>query len=151
MLTSDSTGRFAHSGKIKSAGKDLSPESNAVRMTEVEPPFDNGLTQPPRSSAFKLQIHAMFLDTSLNSLATVRSTIYQNLLESAMKLYRYAKSMAKGRPSGALLRSKSTPGCEIASCTSIFPKAACSCGTNNFLRDNPRSRQTGCCPRSEQT
>lgn len=147
----DSTGRFAHSGKIKSAGKDLSPESNAVRMTEVDLPFGNGLTQPPRSSAFKLQIHVMFLDTSLTSLATVRSTIYQNLLESAMKLYRYAKSMAKGRPPGALLRSKSTPGSEIASCTSIFPQPACSCGTNNFLRDNPRSRQTGCCPRSEQT
>lgn len=119
MLILHSTGRFAHSGKIKSAGEDFSPESNAVRMTEVDLPFGNELTRTLRSSAFKLQIHAMFLDTRLNSLATVLSTIYQNLLESAMKLYRYAKSMAKGRPPGPLLRSKSTPGREIASCTSI--------------------------------
>ena len=50
----------------------------------------------------------MFLDTELNSLATVLSTLYQNMLESAMKLYRYAKSMGREvRPPSSLLISKS--------------------------------------------
>ncbi|MCJ1247012.1 hypothetical protein MMC30_004223 [Trapelia coarctata] len=55
-------------------------------------------------NAFKIQIHAMFLDTDLNSLATVLSTIYQNMLESAMKLYRYAKSIRpEVRPPSSLM------------------------------------------------
>lgn len=44
-------------------------------------------------SAFKIQIHKMFLDTSFNSTVTVLSTIYQNFMEAAMKYYRYAKCM----------------------------------------------------------
>ena len=52
----------------------------------------------------------MLLDTALNTLATVLSTLYQNFLESAMKFYRYAKSMGSRRqPPGSLLISKSAP------------------------------------------
>ena len=44
-------------------------------------------------NAFKIQTHKMFLDTSLNLSSSVLSTIYQNFAETAMKCYRYAKSM----------------------------------------------------------
>ena len=57
-------------------------------------------------SAFKIQTHAMFLDTSLNLQTTVLSTIYQNLTETAMKYYRYAKAMGGLRrlPASLLIR-----------------------------------------------
>lgn len=44
-------------------------------------------------SAFKIQTHQMFFDTGLNAPSTVLSTIYQNFAETAMKCYRYSKSM----------------------------------------------------------
>ena len=52
---------------------------------------------PVYISTLKIQTHAMFLDTSFNSASTVLSSIYQNFLESAMKFYRYAKSMGRGQ------------------------------------------------------
>ncbi|MCJ1391128.1 hypothetical protein MMC18_003990 [Xylographa bjoerkii] len=57
-------------------------------------------------SAFKIQTHAMFFDTSLNSQSSVLSTIYQNLSETAMKYYRYAKAMGGQRrlPAPLLMR-----------------------------------------------
>ncbi|MCJ1384110.1 hypothetical protein MMC17_007226 [Xylographa soralifera] len=48
-------------------------------------------------NAFKIQTHAMFLDTSFNAQSTVLSNIYQNLSETAMKYYRYAKAMGSQR------------------------------------------------------
>ncbi|SLM33959.1 telomerase reverse transcriptase [Lasallia pustulata] len=48
-------------------------------------------------NAFKIQTHAMFFDTTFNSLSTVLSTIYQNFVEAAMKFYRYAKCLCKHR------------------------------------------------------
>ena len=51
----------------------------------------------PRRSALKIQTHAMFLDTSFNSQSTVLANIYQNLTETAMKYYRYAKAMGGWR------------------------------------------------------
>lgn len=46
----------------------------------------------------------MFLDTSFNSLNTVLSTIHQNFVETAMKYYRYVKSMTiNKKPPVALL------------------------------------------------
>ncbi|MCJ1405445.1 hypothetical protein MMC11_008673 [Xylographa trunciseda] len=58
-------------------------------------------------NAFKIQTHAMFLDTSLNSQTTVLSTIYQNLSETAMKCYRYAKAMGGQRrlPASLFMRT----------------------------------------------
>lgn len=63
------------------------------------------------NSAFKIQTHKMFLDTTFNSLNTVLSTIYQNFVESAMKYYRYAKCMAAGsmHPHASLLIGTSFP------------------------------------------
>ena len=54
--------------------------------------------------SFKIQTMKMFMDTNLNSRSTVLGTIYQNLLESAMKLYRYWKCMPGGsRPDLGLM------------------------------------------------
>ena len=58
-------------------------------------------------SAFKIQTHKMFLDTSFNSRLTVLSTIYQNFIEVAMKYCRYAKCMGGGKhPHSGLLIGK---------------------------------------------
>ena len=55
----------------------------------------------------KIQTHAMFLDTLYNSPSTVLSTIYENFVESAMKLYRYVKSMTPHKePRESLLISE---------------------------------------------
>lgn len=55
-------------------------------------------------NAFKIQTHKMFLDTSFNSASTVLSSLYQNFAETAMKCYRYAKSMpTSNRPSSGLV------------------------------------------------
>ena len=57
----------------------------------------------PRSS-FKIQAHAMFLDTSFNSLSTVLSNIYQSLLETATKFHHYLKCLPSGKqPQSRLL------------------------------------------------
>ncbi|MCJ1474607.1 hypothetical protein MMC13_003267 [Lambiella insularis] len=57
-------------------------------------------------NALKIQMHAMFMDTSLNSPDTVLLTIYQNMEEAAMKVYRYAKAMGgEGLPSSLLIRT----------------------------------------------
>ncbi|KAL8928211.1 MAG: hypothetical protein Q9208_001921 [Pyrenodesmia sp. 3 TL-2023] len=46
----------------------------------------------------------MFLDTNFNSTSSVLNNIYQNFAESAMKYYRYVKSMQVGKqPRAALL------------------------------------------------
>ncbi|KAI9782484.1 MAG: hypothetical protein M1839_004970 [Geoglossum umbratile] len=44
-------------------------------------------------NAFKIQTHAMFLDTDFNTLPTVLTNIHQNFVESAMKFYSYTKSL----------------------------------------------------------
>lgn len=55
-------------------------------------------------STFKIQTHKMFLDTDFNSIKSVLNNIYQNFAESAMKYYRYVKSMQVGKqPRAALL------------------------------------------------
>ena len=49
----------------------------------------------------------MLLDTSFNSPNTVLSTVYENFVESAMKYYRYAKSMgSRKQPAASILISK---------------------------------------------
>lgn len=68
------------------------------------------------NSAFKIQTHKMFLDTTFNSLGTVLSTIYQNFVESAMKYYRNAKCMAAGgmHPHASLLIGTSFPETRVS-------------------------------------
>ena len=54
--------------------------------------------------AFKVQTHQMFFDTRFNTIGTVLSTIYQNFAETAMKCYRYIKSMrGANQPSADLV------------------------------------------------
>ena len=58
--------------------------------------------------AFKIQAHAMFLDTSLNSVATVLFNICTAFLETANKMWTYAKCLPVGKqPSTILVISKS--------------------------------------------
>ena len=58
-------------------------------------------------NSFKIQTLKMFTDTNLNARMTVMGTIYGNLLESAMKFYRYWKCMSGGsRPHLGLMIGK---------------------------------------------
>jgi telomerase reverse transcriptase len=54
-------------------------------------------------NAFKIQAHAMFLDTSFNSLATVFSNLYDSFTETAMKMWTYAKCFPSVKRPGASL------------------------------------------------
>jgi hypothetical protein len=59
---------------------------------------------------FKIQAHAMFLDTSHNSLHTVLSNIYSAFIETATKLYVYNRCLPVGKqPGPKLLISKCFP------------------------------------------
>ena len=50
--------------------------------------------------SLKIQMTAMLLDTNLSSRYCVSSNLYQNLMETAMKMYRYIRSLPKKkRPS----------------------------------------------------
>lgn len=58
-------------------------------------------------SAFKIQLHAMFLDTSFNSVPTVLANLYQSFLESAVRCFEYVRHLsALKEPSSRLLISK---------------------------------------------
>ena len=50
------------------------------------------------NSAFKIQLQAMFIDTSLNSVSTVLANLHQSFHEAAVRSFEYARSMAKSRP-----------------------------------------------------
>lgn len=59
------------------------------------------------SSSLKIQLHAMFIDTSFNNIKTVLSNLYQCFVESARKCYHYIKSLPKKKyPRVQLLISK---------------------------------------------
>lgn len=49
-------------------------------------------------NTFKIQCHAMFIDTSLNSPLTVARNVYEIFIESATKMYAYNKSLATRGP-----------------------------------------------------
>ena len=56
-------------------------------------------------SALRIQMLKMFLDTSFNSVAKVLSSLFHNFFETAMKMFRYTKSMSPAsRPGTTLLR-----------------------------------------------
>lgn len=58
--------------------------------------------------AFKIQAHAIFLDTSFNALSTVLFNLYTAFIETANKTWMYAKCLPAGKqPSTALFISKS--------------------------------------------
>ncbi|EED18804.1 telomerase reverse transcriptase, putative [Talaromyces stipitatus ATCC 10500] len=55
-------------------------------------------------SSFRLQTHSMFLDTQHNNLRTVLMGIYSNFVETAIKMYRYIKTLLpRQRPSSGLV------------------------------------------------
>jgi telomerase reverse transcriptase len=55
-------------------------------------------------ASFRLQTHAMFLDTQHNTLKVALSGIYTNFIETAIKMYRYFKSLRPhSRPSPELV------------------------------------------------
>lgn len=51
----------------------------------------------------------MFADTDLNLPSTVLNTLYQNFLETAMKVYRYVKSFRSARQIDAPLIISTNP------------------------------------------
>ncbi|KAK2796371.1 hypothetical protein FQN50_009587 [Emmonsiellopsis sp. PD_5] len=51
-------------------------------------------------TAFRIQTHAMFLDTKHNPVSVVLASIYANFLESAMKMYEYTRSLCQRRRRG---------------------------------------------------
>jgi telomerase reverse transcriptase len=54
--------------------------------------------------SLKIQMTAMLLDTNLNSRYRVSSNLYQNLMETAMKMYRYIRGLPKKkRPSQMMI------------------------------------------------
>ncbi|EEH04418.1 telomerase reverse transcriptase [Histoplasma capsulatum G186AR] len=46
-------------------------------------------------NSFKIQVHAMFLDTKHNSTSIVMANLYHSFLDSAMKLYEYSRSLCQ--------------------------------------------------------
>jgi len=59
-----------------------------------------------RTDSFKLQSHAMYLDTSYNSTTTVLTNIYTSFLETATKMWTYAKCLPGGKQPGTNLLIK---------------------------------------------
>jgi hypothetical protein len=59
------------------------------------------LTCLSQIDAFKLQAHAMFLDTSFNTLRTVFSNIHDSFIETATKMWQYAKCLPLQKQPGA--------------------------------------------------
>lgn len=50
------------------------------------------------NSGFKIQLQAMLIDTSFNSVPTVLANVFQSLHEAAVRCAEYARSLAKTRP-----------------------------------------------------
>jgi hypothetical protein len=67
--------------------------------------FDLRNADHPQDS-FKIQAHAMFLDTAHNSLSTVQSNIYTAFLETATKMWTYARCLPLGKQPGTKLLIK---------------------------------------------
>ena len=56
-------------------------------------------------NSFKIQTHAMYLDTSFNKLSTVLLNLYENFVESARKTYHYIRTLPPAkRPTVSLLK-----------------------------------------------
>lgn len=50
------------------------------------------------NSAFKMQLQAMFIDTSLNSVERVLANLHQGFLEAAVRCEAYVRSLNRVRP-----------------------------------------------------
>jgi hypothetical protein len=49
------------------------------------------------TSAFKIQLKAMLIDSSLNSMATILANLHQSFYEAAMRCVEYAGILSKVR------------------------------------------------------
>jgi telomerase reverse transcriptase len=54
-------------------------------------------------SSFRLQLHSMYIDDGHNSRAVVLANLYSSFMTSAMKMYRYMKSLGRAHPSPAII------------------------------------------------
>jgi telomerase reverse transcriptase len=61
------------------------------------------LTIHGNTDTFKLQAHAMFLDTAFNSLNTVRENVYSAFVETATKMCAYIRCLPKSKKPGFML------------------------------------------------
>lgn len=50
-----------------------------------------------RNSAFKIQLQAMFIDTSFNGVPAVLANLYQSFREAAVRLFEYARTLTRTR------------------------------------------------------
>ncbi|PGH29534.1 telomerase reverse transcriptase [[Emmonsia] crescens] len=93
--------------------KDRTPKDPSLTTSDtltVEANKSPGLSFYRKAlSSFKIQAHAMFLDTKHNSPSVVLASLYHNFLESAMKLYEYTRSLChrgnRGRGKTAMTSS----------------------------------------------
>ncbi|OJD24892.1 hypothetical protein ACJ73_03741 [Blastomyces percursus] len=77
--------------------KDRTPKCPSFTISDaltVEATNSPGLSFYRKAlKSFKLQVHAMFLDTKHNSPLVVLANLYQSFFESAMKLYEYTRCL----------------------------------------------------------
>jgi hypothetical protein len=67
-----------------------------------------------RGSAFKIQLKAMFIDTTLNSVSTVLTNLHQSFHEAAVRCLEYVRVLSKARTTrSSLLISAFNPNTNI--------------------------------------
>ena len=54
-------------------------------------------------ASFRLQLHSMYIDDGHNSRAVVLANLYSSFMTSAMKMYRYMKSLGRAHPGPAII------------------------------------------------
>jgi telomerase reverse transcriptase len=54
-------------------------------------------------SSFRLQLHSMYIDDGHNSRSVVLANLYSSFVTSAMKMYRYMKSLGRAHPAPAVI------------------------------------------------
>lgn len=85
--------RWLDSGSGKSAGADVPPQSAQVGRRRA-----GCRAMLTGNSGFKIQLQAMFIDTSFNSVPTVLANLYQSMQEAAVRSFEYARALSRTRP-----------------------------------------------------
>jgi len=80
------------------------------------------------SSAFKIQLKAMLIDTSLNSVGTVLANLHQSFYEAAVRCLEYAHALSKVRTTCSSLLIKTIDNI-IALAHVMLQRRARSCGS----------------------
>jgi len=79
------------------------PEFEIVLLDFPEAPGDQWLTGMEPIDTFKIQAHAMFLDTTFNSFPTVISNVYSAFIETATKMWTYTRCLPTKKQPGTKL------------------------------------------------